>query len=294
MCARFWGRFNMASSADGVEHFNNSEPVLLSEAIHDVLGVNYEGFKELIELGAVYVNNYRQTKDKWILESNSVFRVHSKPRRYNCNYDWKSLVVFQNESFLVLNKPSGIPSHPSVDNALEDALTQTGLALKIPLLVTHRLDSLTSGLIVYGKQKSFVKSFNIQMLERQVQKKYVAVVESADPLPKSLTHYMDPSPGTPKKLSVDPKEFWEICKLEILEQKELSPGKKWVKINLLTGRTHQIRAQMAVLGAPIAGDKMYGAKSEFQKNAIALKSYQIDFLFDGKSMKFKLPDDFNL
>lgn len=292
MCARFWGRFSMATSADGVEHFNNSEPVLLSEAILDVLDVNYEGFKELIKLGAVYVNNHRQTKDKWILESGSVFRVHTKPRRYKCDFDWKSLVVFQNESFLVLNKPSGIPSHPSVDNAIEDALTQTSLALKIPLLVTHRLDTLTSGLIVYGKQKSFVTNFNVQMQERQVQKKYEALVETADTLPESLTHYMDPSPGTPKKLSVDPKEQWEICKLEILGQKEISPGKKWVKINLLTGRTHQIRAQMAFLNAPIVGDKLYGATTTYRANAIALKSQQIEFAFEGKAMRFQIDEDF--
>ncbi len=281
----------MVNSAVGVEHFNNTEPVLLSEVIHDVLGVNYEGFKELIWLGAIYVNNYRQTKDKWILEPNSVFRVHTKPRRYPCDYDWKSLVVFQNESFLVLNKPSGIPSHPSVDNAIEDALTQTSLALKVPLLVTHRLDTLTSGLIVYGKQKSFVKNFNIQMLERHVQKKYSALVETADTLPKSLTHYMDPAPGTPKKLSAGYNEGWEICKLEILEQKEMSPGTKWVKINLITGRTHQIRAQMAFLNAPIVGDRLYGAKNAYRANAIALKSHQIEFSFDGKSMKFQLPED---
>ncbi len=281
----------MASAADGIEHFNNTEPVLLSEALHDILGINYEGFKTLLNLGAIYVNNYRQIKDKWILETNSLFRVHTKPRRYKCDYDWKSLVVFQNESFLVLNKPSGIPSHPSVDNALEDALTQTGLALKIPLLVTHRLDSLTSGLIVYGKQKSFVKKFNIQMLERQVHKKYVAIVESTDSFPKFLTHYMDPSPGTPKKLSDDPKNEWDVCKLEILEQKEISPGKKWVRINLLTGRTHQIRAQMAFLNAPIVGDKLYGATTTYRTNAIALKSQQIEFAFDGKPMRFQIDDE---
>lgn len=282
----------MTGSVDGVEHFNSEEPVLLSEAIHDVLGINYDGFKELIKLGAIYVNNHRQTKDKWILEAHSAFRVHTKPRRYKCDYDWKSLVVFQNESFLVLNKPSGVPSHPSVDNALEDALTQASLALKVPLLVTHRLDTLTSGLIIYGKKKPFVKSFNIQMIERKVQKKYVAIVESTQTFPKSLTHYMDTSAGTPKKLSAEPKEAWEVCKLEILEQKELALQKKWIKINLLTGRTHQIRSQLAFIGAPIAGDKLYGAKSDYQPNAIALRSCQIEFSFDGKPMKFNLAEKF--
>lgn len=280
--------------SDGVEHFRNEEPVLLSEIIHDVLDIGYGQFKVLIDLGAVYVNNYRQTRDRWILEPYIIFRIHTRPRRYRCDYDWKSLVVFQNESFLVLNKPSGIPSHPSVDNVLEDSLTQASLALKTQLHVTHRLDTLTSGLIVYGKTKQFVKSFNIQMIRRQVQKQYVAIVETTAQLPKSLTHYMDTAVGTPKKLSFEPVEGWDICRLEILDQREISPGIKWVKINLLTGRTHQIRSQMAFLNAPIVGDKLYGSKTEYNRNAIALKSHQIEFSYKGTSMKFHLEENFTL
>lgn len=281
----------MPTSDDAVQHFNNSKPVLLSEIIHDVLNINYEGFKALIKLGAIYVNNDRQVKDRWIFE-NSLFRVHAKPRRYKCDYPWKSLIVYENESFLVLNKPSGIPSHPSVDNVIEDSLTQTSLALKVPLFVTHRLDTLTSGLIVYAKKRSFVKSFNIQLIERTIDKKYVALVESVQLFPKTLTHYMDPVKGTPKKLSIKPAEGWDICKLEILDQKNISPELSWVKINLLTGRTHQIRAQMSFLQAPILGDLLYGAKLPFREKAIALRSCEIAFEFEGQRMKFNLDESF--
>lgn len=277
---------------DGVKHFHNSEPVLLSEIIQDEAGVNYENFKILLKLGAIYVDNYRQEKDKWILK-NSLFRVHTQPRRFKCNYDWKSLIVFENEFFLVLNKPAGIPSHPSVDNRLEDAMTQTSLAIKSPLLVTHRLDTLTSGLIVYGKTKQFVKDFNLHLMDRGVQKKYVALVESVQPLPKMVTHYMDTSRGTPKKLSEKPIEDWDICKLEILEQRKFSESVSELKINLLTGRTHQIRAQMSFLGAPIVGDVLYGSKQPFHEKAIALKSCEIAFPFEGRKMKFNLKEDLN-
>ncbi len=276
---------------DGVKHFHNSEPVLLSEIIHDEAGVNYEGFKTLLKLGAIYVDNYRQEKDKWILK-NSLFRVHTRPRRFKCDYDWKSLIVFENEFFLILNKPSGIPSHPSVDNVLEDAMTQTSLAIKSPLFVTHRLDTLTSGLIVYGKKKQFVKDFNVQLIERGVQKKYVALVETRQALPKALTHYMDPSKGTPKKLSTNPADGWDICKLEILEQTRVSESVVHVKINLLTGRTHQIRSQMAFLNAPIVGDILYGSKLSFHGSGIALKSCEIAFVFEGKKLKFNISEDF--
>lgn len=276
---------------DGVKHFTNSETQVLSEILYDVFNINSKQFEFLLKIGAIYVNNERQTKDAWIHE-NSLLRIHTTPKRYKTDYNWNSLVVFENDFCLVLNKPSGIPSHPTADNALENALTQMSLTRKLPLFVTHRLDTLTSGLIVYGKKQSFVKSFNLQLQERTIKKNYVALIETTKKLPSKLTHYMDPSPGTPKKLSDTPIEDWAVCELEILEQKEVSPTTSWVKINLLTGRTHQIRAQLSHLHAPILGDSLYGSKIAYNENAIALRSLQIEFSCNGEQMKFNLNEDF--
>lgn len=279
----------MSNFDDGVKHFTNQETNVLSELLYDVLNINTKQFELLLKLGAIYVNNERQTKDGWIPEG-SLFRIHTTPNRYKTDYNWNSLVVFENDFCLVLNKPSGIPSHPTADNAMENALTQMSLTRKQPLFVTHRLDTLTSGLIVYGKKQSFVKSFNIQLQERTIKKNYVALIETTLLLPKRLTHYMDPSPGTPKKLSDTAIEGWSICELEILEQKEYSPGINLVKINLLTGRTHQIRAQMSHMNAAICGDSHYGSKTAYKDNAIALRSFEIEFNCNGEAIKLKLRD----
>ena len=281
----------MVGSDDGVRHFNNSEANVLSEILHEALALKSEDFKALLNLGAIYVNNERQTKDKFVSENN-LFRVHTKPRRYNCSFDWNSRVVFENDFFLVLNKPSGLPSHPSVDNITENSLTQLSLVRKFPLFVTHRLDTLTSGLIVYGKKSSFVKSFNIQLQQRTIRKKYVALIETTQKIPSHLVHYMDPAPGIPKKLSDQAAEGWSKCELEVLAQKEISPELSWMKLNLLTGRTHQIRAQLSYFQAPIAGDALYGARQNFQDNAIALRSCEIEFNWDGERMKFNLSEEF--
>lgn len=281
----------MNSSDDGVRHFNVQQTNLLSEILYDEYSVNSADFKMLIDLGAIYVNNERQTKDGFVFQ-NSSLRVHLKPRRFNCNYPWKSLIVFENDFCLVLNKPSGIPSHPTSDNVIENALTQTSLARKIPLFVTHRLDTLTSGLIVYAKKQSFTTSFNLQLQKRTIRKKYVALIESSQKLASRLTHYLNPAPGSPKKLSDTAIEGWAICELEILEQKEISPNLTWVKINLLTGRTHQIRAQLSHLQAPILGDSLYSAKLQFQKNAIALRSCEIEFNCNDERLKFNISEEF--
>ena len=229
-----------------IKHFDVQQTNLLSEILYDEYFVNSKDFKTLMDFGAIYVNNARQSKDGFIFQNSSV-RVHLKPRRYKCDYPWETLIVFENAFCLVLNKPSGIPSHAAVDNAIENALTQVSLAKKIQLFVTHRLDTLTSGLIVYAKKQSFAKSFNIQLQERSICKKYAALIESTEKLPPRLTHYMDTAPGAPKKVADTAFENGALCELEILEQKEISKNLSWVKINLLTGRTHQIRSQLAHL-----------------------------------------------
>ncbi len=281
----------MTGTEDSIKHFTTHVTDLMSEILYDALAVNTEEFGTLLKLGAIYVNKERQTKDRFVA-SNSSFRVHTNPRRFICDFPWSKLIVFENDFFLVLNKPSGIPSHPSVDNVIENSLTQTSLARKVPLFITHRLDSLTSGLIVYGKKQSFVRSFNIQLQERSIRKKYAALVESTQIFPKKLTHYMDPAAGTPKKLSQVPIEGWQICELEILAQKEIAPNLSWIKINLLTGKTHQIRSQLAHLQAPILGDSLYGASLPYQQNAIALRSCEIEFNCFEERMKFDLSETY--
>ena len=276
----------------GVKHFYSPQKAALTEILFSALQLSHESAIELINLGSVYVNHQRQTQNNEI-EQGLLCRVHTKPRRYNCQKDWRDLVVFECSDFVILNKPSGIPSHPSVDNAIENSLTQLSLALSTPLLITHRLDTLTAGLIVYAKNSNFVKMFNTQIQNKLVEKKYVALVETQADLPKNVTHYMEPSPRAPKKVSPTFHENWAMCELEIIKQTKLK-HLSWVKINLLTGRTHQIRSQMSELNAPICGDSLYGSTLSFKDNAIALRACELQFNWGSQRMLFNLPEDFDI
>lgn len=276
----------------GVKHFYSPKKALLTEILFSALQLSEESASELINLGAIYVNNQRQQENREISEG-LLCRVHTKPRRYNCRHDWRSLVVFECSDFVILNKPSGIPSHPSVDNAIENSLTQASLALKTPLFITHRLDTLTAGLIVYAKNNNFVKSFNVQIQNKLVDKKYVALVETQSELPRKVIHYMEPSPRAPKKVSPTFHENWALCELEVIKQTKLH-GFSWIKINLLTGRTHQIRSQMSELKAPICGDTLYGSTASFKDNAIALRACELQFNWGSQRMLFNLPEDFDI
>ncbi len=275
----------------GVKHFFSPKAGALSEVLHSALNMAMEEIKELLKLGAIYVNHQRQTENIQIAQG-LLCRVHTKPRRYNCETNWKERIIFENSDFLVLNKPSGIPSHPSVDNAIENSLTQVALARKIDLQITHRLDTLTSGLIVYSKNPGFVKNFNIQIQNRNVEKKYVALAENPKVFPPRLIHYMEPSPRAPKKVSSHFIEGWAQCELEILEQKN-HVTYSWIKINLLTGRTHQIRSQLAETGSPILGDTLYGSKLSYKPDAIALRACELRFNSGTERFVFNLPEEFD-
>ncbi len=277
----------------GVKHFYNKKSGPITEILFDSLNLTSEDSANLLKFGAIYINNIRQLKDTNITENN-LFRVHTKPRRYNCDYDWSSRIVYENQDFVIANKPSGLPSHPSVDNIIENSLSQIAKAKRQNLFITHRLDTLTSGLIVYAKNNSFVKNFNSQLQNRLIEKRYVALAETSQSLPARLLHYMEPTPRAPKKLSDIFIENWALCELEILNQKKLTSDLTWLKINLLTGRTHQIRSQLSYINAPILGDPLYGSKLSFQPDAIALRACELEFNWGTQRVQFKLNEDFDI
>ncbi|MBC7742484.1 MAG: RluA family pseudouridine synthase [Bdellovibrionaceae bacterium] len=274
----------------GVKHFINPKSGSLLNLISEILDKPESEVSDLLKLGAVYVNNVRHVENSTINE-NQTLRVHTKPRRFNCEYDWSQRIVFECDDFILLNKPAGVPSHPSVDNVLDNSLFKLSEARQVKLHITHRLDTMTEGLIVYGKTLAFVKNFNFQMSQRQIEKKYVALIETKQTLPEKIIHYMEPSPRAPKTVSPVAHEGWAFCELHILKQKKHALG-SWVQIQLLTGRTHQIRSQLAQLGAPLLGDEIYGSKTAWKPRAIALRACELQFNWNNQSLKFNLDETF--
>lgn len=299
LCYLFLMQTNVSSQGFeyGVKHFNAPNKGRVIDIIQSVLNLSDGIFIEIFTLGSIYVNGQRLTDFSLVIKEGSLIRVHTKPRRYFCDYDWSKFIIHENSDFLILNKPAGVPSHPSVDNIIENSLTQTEQAVDHKLFISHRLDTTTEGLIVYGKTKEFVKSFNQQIQNKTIEKNYVALCESDQQFQPHLIHYMEPSPRAPKKVSANFVENWDFCELKILAYQKMDTDLSWVKIDLLTGRTHQIRAQMSDIGAPLCGDILYGAKTEWTKNKnatgqVALRSQMIDFFWNNQQQKFELDEQF--
>ncbi|GLJ26201.1 hypothetical protein SUGI_0502760 [Cryptomeria japonica] len=225
-------------------------------------------------------NTFRITSPNEYIEAGSYLRVHVHPKRFPRCYevDWASRVIAETDSYVVLDKPVGISVGGTTDNIEETCTMFTTRAMKLssPLRTTHQLDNCTEGCVVLSKTVEFCAEFHTKLREKQVKKLYLALTAAPVP-PGKISHYMCPDNFAPRILSKEPFEGWRLCQLEVLECKEVpwpdtaieatygirdcgwSPKDVAYecKIKLLTGRTHQIRAQLAACGSPIIGDSIY-------------------------------------
>jgi 23S rRNA pseudouridine1911/1915/1917 synthase len=263
----------------GVIHLRNEMAGPLTESLATQLNLSSTEIQRLLNFGAIYLENKRITQNT-DLKLNDYLRIHTRPRSFNRKVIWSEQIFWQNEDFIVVDKPSGIPCHSTVDNLYENVQAQLEATLARPIFLTHRLDVPTSGLLVYGKTTKTQSDFNRALNQSEVSKIYEAIVELPAEFPSKLpaeqatdsayekilpplgtqVHYMEPSPRAPKKVHNHQAPGYLRCELIILDAEKIG-NQAHVKIELKTGRTHQIRTQLSHLGFPIVGDTQYGAQA---------------------------------
>ncbi|XP_047162900.1 RNA pseudouridine synthase 6, chloroplastic isoform X1 [Vigna umbellata] len=223
---------------------------------------------------------FRITHADQFVEPGTYLRVHVHPKRFPRCYeiDWRSRIIAVAESYVVLDKPAGTSVGGTTDNIEESCATfaTRALGLTAPLMTTHQIDNCTEGCVVLARTKEYCSVFHGKIRVKKVKKLYLALASS--PMPTGIiTHYMRPINMAPRLISEDFIKGWHMCQLEIQECRKVpwpTPAIQdkyrvedcgWpyqdfayeCKINLLTGRTHQIRAQFAACRAPVIGDSMY-------------------------------------
>lgn len=277
--------------AYGVKHFYCTHSGPLSEVIAADLQISLTSAEDLISLGSVYVENQRCSQVSLLISEKTYLRVHTKPRRFPLTLFQESFcLIGENEDFVVLHKPSGLPVHGTVDNLQENFQALAEEKLQQKLLVTHRLDVPTEGLIVFAKNLEFQSAFNQLLKQKAVRKIYSAVLVGAEPPVGLWVHYMKPSPRAPKEVSgFAVSADWQKCELNLNSRTEINSHSYLVEIELLTGRTHQIRAQSSALGCPVQYDVQYGAAAHPNRSdLISLCSQELEFKWKDQSYHFKI------
>lgn len=126
----------------------------------------------------------------------SYLRVHCDPRVFPVSQstDWIKRIVHANDDFVVLDKPAGVPTVPTVDNGVQNCVFQASLAvaglppgsrsLPPPLHAVSRLDVCTSGIVVFARHKGAAKELNRLFADRKVKKRYLALLTPGPPVAK--------------------------------------------------------------------------------------------------------------
>ncbi|CAK9055823.1 RNA pseudouridine synthase 6, partial [Durusdinium trenchii] len=228
-----------------------------------------------------------------LIERGAELRVHTEPKRYpTCEHlsleAWYSCISHSDEDYVVVDKPSGVPCAPHVSNGREWLVPFVAAALaskrrhkyqsRAPLTPCQRLDVQTSGLVALARSPDAARSFQQLLLDGQVQKRYRALVccqsEQQLEVNQQLMHKISDSVfGKPAPRLIAPMDAavggsghkWRDARATILSIRT-SPGCKElteVEIQLHTGRTHQLRAQLAAIGFPIVNDCLYGKMANF-------------------------------
>ena len=203
--------------------------------------------------------------------------------------------------FVILNKPHGLLVHPtdsSNEYTLRDFLIENFNISDVGEHkregIVHRLDRVTSGLIVCPINTDAFNQLQEDFKKRKIIKKYKAIVQGS-PRSKSgeinlpLIH----SQNNRRKREVGKNGREAITKYNTITKTD---SYTLLDIDLITGRNHQIRAHFEYLKTPIVNDTLYGAKkvSELNQNTICLQSYNIEFKLFDKDYKFSIdePDYF--
>ena len=187
------------------------------------------------------------------------------------------LVLHKNNQLIAFNKPTGLPVQE--DKTGDKALLNLGeIYCKSSLHLIHRIDRPASGVVIFAKNKNALVALNEQIRERKIVKTYYAVVgKCPEEKEGHLVHYIEKN-GRTNRSKAHKKEKQGTKRAE-MTYKVIGASENYhlLEIDLITGRHHQIRAQLSAIGSPIKGDIKYGSRRGNRNRSIHLHARSIRF-----------------
>lgn len=232
--------------------------------------------RKLIVAGAVYLNRSRtRIASKTVIEGAQVEvwvdwqRVSTKSREESWTVD-RTWILFEDEDLVFVNKPPGLPTQPTLDQARANLFNLTKAFLKSPYLAMHhRLDRDTSGVILFAKTERVNKAVGEAFAHHTARKHYQAICRFLYPSDRKIGDsfvvegYLKKKEGGSKRAAkmVVAHAGGDFARTSFTLEDRF---KEFALVSAYpeTGRMHQIRVHLAETGAPILGDELYGGSAQ--------------------------------
>lgn len=242
--------------------------------------------QNLIKTGCVLVNSTTK-KPSYLLKENDKIEFEL-PKDEEIKIEPQNIplnIVYEDENMLVVNKPSGMLTHPTTierENTLVNALlfkygeNLSNINGEFRRGILHRLDRNTSGLLMIAKNNKAHEFLANQIKEHTITKKYRAIAKGIIEQDEfEINSPIGRNPNQPHKMAVreDGKPSKTIVK--VLERFK---DATYIELTLITGRTHQIRVHMKSINHPVFNDSLYGAgQGKVKTEEQVLQSYFLRF-----------------
>jgi len=263
---------------------------------NEIINLPHSLLEKILRQNKIKVNR-KKTKSSYRLQTGDLIEIYDiakfKPvdKKQKIKYLPKKkeiglyddYVIENNENFIVINKPTGIPVQSGTKSFknIIDILKNSKYFENSKPFIVHRLDKETSGVLIIAKNRKFAQLFTSLFRIRKIHKTYLAIVygkvdKSIKVMRDNLIYYEN-----------NKKIFQKaVSNLKIIK---LNEDYSYLELNPVTGRKHQLRRQLLKIGCPIIGDDKYflNDRKRIKIKNLMLHAYKIKFMINNIQYNFK-------